>query len=100
MKYLMVIMAFVLVGCGVYDSSPQVEYVAGDRHCLITKVSGTISKDCSPGTWTTYQPVAASDKDDGTALSLFQDVLDLKIFQPTFIEGSGLTLFGGAGAGG
>lgn len=98
MNYLMVmVMTIGLMGCGVYNSSPQVEYVAGDRHCLITKVSGTVSKDCSPGTWTTYQPVPASDKDEGTALSLFQDFLDLKIFQPTFIEGSGLTLFGGAG---
>lgn len=95
----------VLFGCAAQmpEQPVQVPFDAGGRYCRYTEWRQVVTLSCdSPkpnvGPVEVFQPVVApKEHDDGSVIGVFQDLLDLKIFQPTFIEGSGLTLFGGGG---
>ena len=100
----LLIMVFA-AGCSTAVEKPvQAKFDAGGRPCRYTEWRQVVTVSCDPPTrpWDgdveVFPPVVApKDHDDGSMIGIFQDLLDLKIFQPTFIEGSGLTLFGGGG---
>jgi hypothetical protein len=100
-----ILAALVLAGCGAQsvEKPIQAKFDAGGRPCRYTEWRQVVTVSCDPpkpgfGDVEVFPPVVApKDHDDGSMVGVFQDLLDLKIFQPTFIEGSGLTLFGGGG---
>ena len=100
------ISAFLVLGCAARQVEKPVhaDFDAGGRPCKFSEWRKVIVVSCDPPTrpWDgdveVFPPIAApAEHEEGTMLSVFQDLLDLKILQPTLIEGSGLTLFGGGG---
>ena len=102
MRYLPLL--FLLLGCATQpEKVAQADFDAGGRPCRYSEWHQVVTVSCDPekpfhGDVLVFPPVVApKEHENGTMLSVFQDLLDLKIFQPTLIEGSGVTLFGGGG---
>lgn len=82
MRYLPLIF---LLGCAA--AVQHQDFDAGGRQCRFTKAYGVVALSCDPGDAEVFPPVASPNDGDGTMIGVFQDILDLKIFQPTLVEG-------------
>jgi hypothetical protein len=83
-----------LMGCAA--STPvRTPFDAGGRPCFFTEYKHVVVVSCDPGKAEVFPPITVGSSDDGTMFGVFQDILDLKIFQPTLIEG--VSIFGGGG---